>query len=113
MVIDLELPSTVKQVRIDPGMLSCITTVKEVVLNGELVPVTESKRILTNGKTIMNKESQMLTATFETRDPNIVIRVGDMVKSTGNSFRATIQTVFLPEDMAGVLQKELKKKIRL
>lgn len=113
MVIDLELPSTVKQVRIDPGMLPCITTVKEVVLNGDLIPITESKVLLTNGKAIMDKEKQTVTASFGTKDPNISIRVSDRVKSTGNAFRVTMQTVFLPEDMAGTLEKELKKKIRL
>ena len=113
MVIDLELPSTVKKVRIDPGMLSCITTVKEVVLNGELIPITESKTLTANGKMIINKETQFVTASFGTKDPNFTIRVSDRVKSTGNAFRMTIQTVFLPEDMAGTLEKELKKKIRL
>lgn len=113
MLIDLELPSTVKQVRLDPGMLPCITTVKEVVLNGELVPITEPKVLLTNGKAIIDKEKKMVTASFGTKDPNISIRVSDRVKSTGNAFRVTLQTVFLPEEMAGTLEKELKKKIRL
>lgn len=113
IVIDLELPSTVKQVRIDPGMLPCITTIKEVVLNGDLIPITESKVLLANGKSIVDKEKQTITVSFGTKDPNISIRVSDRVKSTGNAFRVTMQTVFLPEDMAGTLEKELKKKIRL
>ncbi len=113
MVVDLELPSTVKWVRIDPGMLPCITTVQEVLLNGELIPITESKVLLTNGKAMMNKEKKTVTASFATKDPNISIRVSDRVKSTGNAFCVTLQTVFLPEEMAGTLEKELKKKIRL
>lgn len=113
MVMDLELPSTVKQVRIDPGMLPCITTVKEVVLNGDLIPITESKVFLTNGKAIVDKEKKTVTTSFGTKDPNISIRVSDRVKSTGNAFRVSMQTVFLPEEMAGTLEKELKKKIRL
>jgi hypothetical protein len=113
MVIDLELPSTVKQVRVDPGMLPCITTVKEVVHNGDLVPITEPKVLLTNGKAIVDKEIRTVTTSFGTKDPNISIRVSDRVKSTGNAFRVTMQTVFLPEEMAGTLEKELKKKIRL
>ena len=113
MVIDLELPSTVKQVRIDPGMLPCITTVKEVVLNGDLIPITESKVFLTNGKAIVDKEKKTVTTSFGTKDPNISICVSDRVKSTGNAFRVSMQTVFLPEEMAGTLEKELKKKIRL
>lgn len=113
MNIDLEIPSTVKQVRMDPGMLPCITTVKEVTLNGERLPVTEPKRLLANGKTVVNKEAQSVMVTFGTNDPNITIRVSDLVKSTGNALHMVIQTVFLPEDMAGMLEKELKKKIRL
>ena len=113
MVVDLELPSTVKWVRIDPGMLPCITTVQEVLLNGELIPITEYKVLLTNGKAMMNKEKKTVTASFATKDPNISIRVSDRVKSTGNAFCVTLQTVFLPEEMAGTLEKELKKKIRL
>ena len=50
MTIELELPSTVKQVRIDPAMLPCITTIKEVVLNGEALPIVEPKCIVVNGK---------------------------------------------------------------
>lgn len=113
MTIDLELPSTVKQVRIDPGMLPCITTVKEVLLNGELIPITESKVLLANGKCMTDKENGTVMISFGTDDPNIGIRVSDRVKSTGNAFRATLQTVFLPSDMAVSLEKELRKKIRL
>lgn len=113
MSIDLELPSTVKQVRIDPGMLSCITTVKEVLLNGELIPITESKVLLANGKCVTDKEKGTVMISFGTDDPNINIRVFDRVKSTGNAFRATLQTIFLPSDMAVSLEKELRKKIRL
>ena len=84
-----------------------------MVLNGELIPITESKTLTANGKMNINKETQSVTASFGTKDPNFTIRVSDRVKSTGNAFRMTIQTVFLPEDMAGTLEKELKKKIRL
>lgn len=113
MVMDLELPSTVKQVRIDPGMLPCITTIKEVVLNGDLISITDPKVLQTNGKAIVDKEKKTVTTSFGTKDPNISIRVSDRVKSTGNAFRVSMQTVFLPEEMAGTLEKELKKKIRL
>lgn len=113
MTIDLELPSSVKQVRIDPGMLPCITTVKEAVLNGEVLPITESKVLLANGKCVTDKENAMVMITFGTDDPNISIRVSDRVKSTGNAFRATLQTIFLPSEMAASLEKELRKKIRL
>lgn len=113
MTIDLELPSTVKQVRIDPGMLPCITTVKEVLLNGDLIPITESKVLSANGKCVTDKDNGTVMISFGTDDPNINIRVSDRVKSTGNAFRATLQTVFLPSDMAVSLEKELRKKIRL
>lgn len=113
MVIDLELPSTVKHLRLDPGMLPCVTVLEEAVLNGEQIPLAEPKLLTANGKTIFNKEKQAVTITFANNDPNISIRVSDRVKSTGNAFRITIQTVFLPEEMAGTLEKELRKKIRL
>lgn len=113
MTLELELPSTVKQVRIDPAMLPCITTIKEVVLNGEALPITDSKFIIVNGKLTIDKEAGSVTATFGTSDPNIYIRVSDRVKSTGNAFSLTMQTVVLPEEMAKSLEKELRRKIRL
>lgn len=113
LVIELDLPSAVKTIRIDPGMLPCITTIKEAVLNGELLTITDSKVCTVNGKAVRDKEKQNMTVSFATKDPNIMIRVSDRVKSTGNAFRITIQTVFLPETMAAALEKELKKKIRL
>ena len=113
LVIELDLPSAVKTIRIDPGMLPCITTIKEAVLNGELLAITDSKVCMVNGKAVRDKEKQNMTVSFATKDPNIMIRVSDRVKSTGNAFRITIQTVFLPETMAAALEKELKKKIRL
>jgi len=109
----LELPSTVKQVRIDPAMLPCITTIKEVVLNGEALPIMESKFIITNGRTTIDKEQGIVTAAFGTADPNIYIKVSDRVKSTGNAFTAALQTVMLPAEMAKSLEKELKKRIRI
>jgi len=113
MTIELDLPSTVKQVRIDPAMLPCITTIKEVVLNGEALPITDSKFIVVNGRATIDKEQGIVTAAFGTADPNIYIRVSDRVKSTGNAFTVTMQTVMLPPEMAKSLEKELRKKIRL
>ncbi len=113
MTFELELPSTVKQVRIDPAMLPCITTIKEIVLNGEALPITEPKFVVVNGRGTIDKELGVVTAAFGTDDPNIYIRVSDRVKSTGNAFVMTMQTVMLPNEMAKSLEKELKKKIRL
>ena len=61
----------------------------------------------------IDKEGGVVTAAFGTSDPNIYIKVSDRVKSTGNAFSVTLQTVMLPEQMAKSLEKELKKKIRL
>ena len=113
MTIELELPSTVKQVRVDPCMLPCITTVKEVVLNGEVLPISQTKFILVNGKAVIDRASGFVTAAFGTADPNIYVPVADRVKSTGNAFTFSMQTIMLPEDMAQTLEKELRKKIRL
>jgi len=113
MIFELEMPSTVKQIRIDPAMLPCITTIKEVVLNGEALPITEPKFVVVNGKATIDKEQGVVTAAFDTADPNIYIRVSDRVKSTGNAFTMTMQTVMLPKEMAESLSKELRKKIRL
>ena len=113
MIFELELPSTVKQIRIDPAMLPCITTIKEVVLNGEALPITEPKFVVVNGRSTIDKEQGVVTAAFATADPNIYIRVSDRVKSTGNAFSMTMQTVMLPDEMAKSLEKELRKKIRL
>ena len=97
MIFELELPSTVKQIRIDPAMLQ----------------ITEPKFVVVNGRSTIDKEQGVVTAAFATADPNIYIRVSDRVKSTGNAFSMTMQTVMLPDEMAKSLEKELRKKIRL
>ena len=79
MIFELELPSTVKQIRIDPAMLPCITTIKEVVLNGEALPITEPKFVVVNGRSTIDKEQGVVTAAFATADPNIYIEAAKRI----------------------------------
>lgn len=111
--LNFEIPSTTKTLRIDPCMCSCMVKLMEVSLNGEMLPITESKYVLANGKIILDKYSDYTTIMFGTDDPNIEMKVSDRVKSTGNAVMVRMQVVDLPSDMAVMIEKELKKKIRL
>ena len=102
------LAPEVKNVRIDPYMDTCMTTVTDVSLNGE--PLTA---LTGNGKEVKGTDGNTFSMVFATQDPNITVKVSDKVRSTGNAFHVSMKTVKLPEEMAGALEKELRKKIRL
>lgn len=102
------LAPEVKNVRIDPYMDTCMTTVTDVSLNGE--PLTT---LTGNGKEVKGTDGNTFSMVFATQDPNITVKVSDKVRSTGNAFHVSMKTVKLPEEMAGALEKELRKKIRL
>lgn len=111
--LTFEIPSTTKRLRVDPCMHSCIVKLIEVTLNGEVLPITEPKFVLANGKILLDKEHDYVTMMFGTEDPNVELRVSDKVKSTGNAVLVRMQVVDMPTDMAVMIEKELKKKIRL
>ncbi len=111
--IEFSVPieSAAKKLRIDPYMDYCMTEIHEIALNGEVLDITDNKRVYINGKKIPSEDGVM--AVFYYNDPNIVVEVNDKVRSTGNLLRVRMTTGELPVNMVKSLKKELQKKIRL
>jgi len=111
--MELNIDADVKNMRIDPYMDSCITTIESFVLNNEALPLSYGKRITGNGKWIPGEKEDSFTMLFGSTDPGISIKVSDVVKSTGNHLVIQMQTTQIPEQMAMGVERELRKKIRL
>lgn len=107
------IPSETKKLRIDPCMTSCILKIQELSLNGEVLPITSPRFVTANGKLITDKESDTVTILFGTDDPGFEMNVADRVKSTGNDVLIRMQMTHVAMETAVLLEKELKKKIRL
>lgn len=109
-----EIPSTVKKVRIDPYRDCCMTKLEGISLNQEEIILGNNKQITVNGKKLEdNSSNETLTIAFYQSDPGITIDVESMIRSTGNKMNIAMKTIGIPDDMAAVLGKELKRKIRL
>lgn len=111
--IEFSVPvdSKTSKVRIDPYMDYCMSEIKEISLNGEVLNLADNKRVYLNGKKLVSEEGVM--AMFYYDDPNIVVEVKDKVRSTGNTLRVRMTTTEMPGTMVRALKKELMKKIRL
>ena len=54
-----------------------------------------------------------MTAVFFNEDPNIVIEVSDVVRSTGNTMEVALKTSIIQKEMVENLSGNLKRMIRL
>lgn len=107
------IPSETKELRIDPCMDACIVEIQEISLNGERLPLLEHKFLTSNGKELFDKERDSATLIFGNTDPGFSVRVSDRVLSTGNEVFLRMKTTYLAVETAELIEKELKKKIRL
>lgn len=109
----VNVPSETKNIRIDPCMYSCMAVLQDVSLNGiPLLPIS-GKRVHANGRLISGLHENEMMAVFASEDPNITIQVGDVVKSTGNQMKIAMKVTPVSMQEAQILEKELKRKIRL
>ena len=119
----VSVPPEAKNIRIDPCMYSCMLVLKEVALNGTSLMTLSGKRLQTNGKLLKGNQlhehrlsgetENELAVVFATQDPNLTIQVGNLVRSTGNQLQLSMEITSVAENMAQMLIKELKRKIRL
>ncbi len=107
---ELDIPSKARKVRIDPMMDCCMTTLREVTLNGESFDLKDNKRIYINGKKLNSSEGVLLVFFYD--DPCIVIELKDRVRSTGNTLKVNMNTSHIPVEMADALKNEISKRIR-
>ena len=108
--LSVSVPSKAVRVRIDPMMDWCMTTLKNVSLNGEIFDLKDNKRIYVNGRKITSDSGVLLVFFYD--DPCIVIEVKDKVRSTGNDLVLSMNTVVSNEETISALKAEVSKRFR-
>ncbi len=108
--LSVSVPSKAVRVRIDPMMDWCMTTLKNVSLNGEIFDLKDNKRIYVNGRKIVSDKGVLLVFFYD--DPCIVIEVKDKVRSTGNDLVIGMNTVVSNEETISALKAEVSKRFR-
>ncbi len=105
-VIEAEIPfdGNVTALRIDPADKYCVVKVKELLLNGEVVPFT-AKSIFTNGAALKKD-----TFVFATNDPNITVMVSQLPMQGENIISVKMELAPLSEELAGAMADQNKKK---
>ena len=83
------------------------------MFNGRPLDFKDNKRLYINGKKLKDAAVEGVTAVFFNEDPNIVIEVSDVVRSTGNRLDMVFKTSLLHEEMTKNLAGNLKRMIRL
>ena len=111
--VSVEFPANTKKVRIDPCEDYAICYIESLVFNGRPLDFKDNKRLYINGKKLKDAAVDGVTAVFFNEDPNIVIEVSDVVRSTGNRLDMVFKTSLLHEEMTKNLSGNLKRMIRL
>ena len=107
--VEVEIPvdGSVKMLRIDPAMCSCICMIREIKWNGTLIPLNLPKMIIVNGQKI--KADKGLNVMFETEDPNININIEKLKKENSNLLQAKLEVIKLSAATIRELAPAMKK----
>lgn len=102
---EISVSGNVAVLRIDPAMDSCIVKIKELLWNGEVIPASNRKVIVTNGKAAGGG-----TFIFPTTDPNINIKVNELPgRQAENVLYIKMEINRVAADMAQDLAASVKK----
>ncbi len=108
---DISVSDDVKMLRIDPAMDSCIVKVKKLIWNGELINVSQRKRIYINGKAGKGEHPEQTVYVFDTMDPNINLSTSGLSKIGNNQLHVELEVTRVSADTAKVLQESMKSKL--
>lgn len=111
--LNFEVPVNVKKVRIDPCESYAISYIEDMAFNGTAIDIKDNKRVYINGKKLKDSNVSGITTVFFNNDPNIVVEISDMVRSTGNSMLVKMKTSLIKAEMVDNLSGNLKRMIRL
>ena len=104
--IEAEIPfdGNVTALRIDPADRCCVVKIKELLVNGALVPV-DNKTVMTNGS-VLNKEAYV----FATADPNMTLMMSQVERQGENVLSLKLEIAPLSEELAVTMAGTNKKK---
>ena len=108
--LELKVSGSVKTLRIDPIMDSCIVKVLEMTFNGEKVPLDKKKVLLVNGRSSGGETPSIV---FPTEDPNLGVNVSLLSPKPENILYASLEVTRIPKNAAEDLCGALAKHIRL
>lgn len=111
--LSVEVPSNARKVRIDPCEDYAISFIEDIIFNNRVLDIRDNRRVYINGKKLKDSSSHGITTVFFNDDPNIVVEVSDMVRSTGNTIVARMKTSLIKREMVNVLENNLKRMIHL
>lgn len=100
---DIEFDGNVKMLRIDPADFRSVVKINELVINGINV-LTNKKLIQTNGKTI-----KYGTYVFNTEDPNINLRLNEVLIRGENVLHVDMEVIPISEAVADDISNSIKK----
>lgn len=102
---EITVSGNVAVLRIDPAMDSCIVKIKELLWNGEAIPPSNRKMIVTNGRAAGGG-----TFIFPTTDPNINIKISELPnRQADNILFVKMEINRVAADMAQDLATSVKK----
>lgn len=101
--LTLEVDGNVHMLRIDPAMDCCAVKIGELLFNGQKVE-PDRKTVITNGKRLQNG-----SYVFATEDPNINIKLEDLVRKAENELEVKMEIVRLPGAIARDMADAVKK----
>ncbi len=104
--IAAEIPfdGNVTALRIDPADRFCIVKIKELLVNGAVVPLS-GKTFMTNGYRLKKN-----TYVFATNDPNMTLVMSQIPRRGENLLSLKLEIAPLSEELAMTLTEENKKK---
>ena len=103
MVTDIAFGGDIKLLRIDPADKSVLVSIKELILNGENI-LKNKKLIETNGK-LLSPGNYV----FKTLDPNIVIRLNEVLTKGENLLHVDMEVREISPEMAATIETSIKK----
>ncbi|MBQ7359892.1 MAG: methyltransferase domain-containing protein [Lachnospiraceae bacterium] len=101
--VELVVTEQVMTLRLDPVMSSCVVKIKELTWNGQPINYHSKKYVITNGKLATD------SFVFGTEDPNINIKVSELVRKPDNLLKAKLEVKLLPMEIAQDLISAVKK----
>lgn len=103
VVTDIDFDGNTRCMRIDPADTECIVKINELLLNG--VNILDNKKVLeTNGKAL-----KYGTYAFTTKDPNIVIKLNEVLIKGENRLHVDMEVTPVSADMASDISNSIKK----
>ncbi len=113
--LELTFDGSVKLLRIDPAMDSCMVKILEMTLNGERVPLERRKVLLVNGRVVKpaDKDAAVYqpSMVFPTEDPNINIQLEGLKLLEKNVLHTRMEIVRIPLPIARDMCEAVKKLI--